>query len=283
MTIRAAAVLGAMCIFAIATNGQTQAPNPVEKVKWQPGPSVGDLNGLAEIRVPAGFVFAGAEDTQVLMEAMHNPVSRQEMGFVAPEGLEWFVVFEYEDVGYVRDDEKGSLDAAAMLESIKNGTEASNKERQRRGWATMNILGWEQAPRYNETTHNLEWAIKAESEGQQIVNYNTRLLGRGGVMRVTLVADPATYSLTLPKFKDVLAGYDFKQGKKYAEWREGDKIAKYGLSALVVGGAAAVAAKAGLFKWLWKILVVGAIAIAGMARSVYSRLTSRRRSPESKQ
>ena len=41
------------------------------------------------------------------------------MGFVAPAGEDWFAVFEFDDVGYVKDDEKDSLDANALLDSIK--------------------------------------------------------------------------------------------------------------------------------------------------------------------
>jgi uncharacterized membrane-anchored protein len=140
----------------------------------------------------------------MLMEAMQNPVSGKELGFVAPAKLDWFVVFEFDDVGYVRDDEKGSLDPDAMLQSMKAGTEAGNHERKRRGWPALNILGWEQKPHYNETTRNLEWAIKGESEGKPLINYNTRVLGRGGVMRVTLVTDPPQLATTLPMFKTVL-------------------------------------------------------------------------------
>lgn len=250
-----------------------QTPN-IEEVKWQEGPSIGDLSGTAEVRVPAGYVFAGANDTRILMDAMQNPTSGKEMGFIAPAGLDWFVVFEFDGVGYVRDDEKNSLDADAMLESIKKGTEAGNEERRRRGWPIMTILGWEQKPRYNEITHNLEWAIRGESEADLVINYNTRLLGRSGVMRVTLVTDPTTLSPTLPKFKDLLTGFDFKQGQKYAEYRQGDKVAKYGLMALVVGGASAVAVKTGLFKWIWKGAVVGFLALLAFLKSLFSRKKS---------
>ena len=135
----------------------------------------------------------------------------------------------------------------------------------------MTILGWEQPPHYNETTHNLEWAIKGESEGEAVINYNTRLLGRGGVMKVTLVTDPSILSATLPDFKNVLGTFGFKQGQKYAEFRKGDKIAEYGLSALIVGGATAVAVKSGMFKWLWKLIVVGFIAVSGFIKKLFSR------------
>lgn len=240
-------------------------------VKFQDGPSVGALKTTASIKVPAGYVFAGAKDTKTIMESMQNTVSGAEMGFIAPKGEDWFVVFEFDETGYIKDDEKGSLDAAAMLESIKRGTEESNKTRRERGWATMTITGWEQPPKYNETTHNLEWAIRGESENKPLVNHNTRLLGRGGVMRVTLVSDPAALKTVLPQFRTLMKGYDFNAGERYAEFKAGDKVAEYGLTALVVGGATAVAAKAGLFKWVWKLLVFAGVGIAAFLKKLFGK------------
>ena len=257
-----------MLLSVVAAYGQS--PN-IKDIKWQEGPSVGNLGNIADIYIPAGYVFAGPNDTRVLMELMQNPTSGKEMGFIAPAGLDWFVVFEFDDVGYVRDDEKNSLDAVSMLESIKKGTEAANEERRQRGWPIMTILGWKQKPHYNESTHNLEWAIRCESEGKIVINFNTRLLGRRGVMRVTLVTDPTSLSMTIPKYKNVLAGFDFARGEKYAEFRQGDKIAKYGLTALVTGGAAAVAVKTGMFKWIWKGLVAGFLALLAFIKRLFSR------------
>lgn len=245
--------------------------NPYEGVNWQQGPSIGALGRIAEVRIPAGYVFADGDGARKIMEASQNPTDGSELGFVSPANEDWFILYEFDEVGYIRDDEKGSLDADAMLDSIKNGTEESNKERRRRGWPTMKILGWEQKPRYNETTHNLEWAIRGESDGSPVINYNTRMLGRGGVMRVTLVTDPSKLAPALPKFKNVLAGFSFTQGHRYAEYLPGDKAAQYGLSALVVGGASAVAVKTGLFKWLWKAIVVGVAAVGAFFKNLFSR------------
>ena len=135
----------------------------------------------------------------------------------------------------------------------------------------MTIVGWEMKPRYDETTHNLEWAIRGESEGKPVVNFNTRLLGRKGVMRVTLVEDPSALEATLPLFKQALGGFSYKEGSRYAEFRSGDKVAKYGLSALVVGGAAAVAAKSGLLKGLWKLIVAAVAGGAAFLKRIFSR------------
>lgn len=264
--------IAVIVVLGLMLSVVAHAQNPdFESVNWQEGPSIGNLADVAQVRIPAGYVFTEANDTRILMEAMQNPTSGNEVGFIAPASLDWFVVFEFHDIGYVRDDEKNSLDAEAMLEAIKKGTEVANKERRRRGWPILTVLGWEQRPHYNEITHNLEWAIRGESEGNLVINYNTRLLGRRGVIRVTLVTDPAALSAILPKFKKLIAEFQFKQGQKYAEYRQGDKVAKYGLTALVVGGTSAVAVKTGLFKWIWKGLVAGFLAFLAFLKRLFSR------------
>jgi len=284
MKMRIFVAVSVLCIGALIVVGQSRkrpspspSPTPVftwedfDGVSWQKGPSVGELGTAAQVKVPEGFLFAGANDTRFIMQANHNPVTGKEMGFVAPAGEDWFAVFEFDEVGYIKDDDKDSLDTNALLDSIKAGTAAGNEERVKRGWPTMTIVGWETPPRYNDLTHNLEWAIRAQSEGSPVVNHNTRVLGRGGVMEVTLVTDPATLAETMPKFKTMLEGFQFKQGHKYAEFRAGDKTAAYGLTGLIVGGGTAALVKTGAFKWLWKLLVAGAAGVAALAKKLFSR------------
>lgn len=283
MKTRVFVAVSVLCVCALMVVGQSKkrpspSPSPTpdywstyENVTWQKGPTVGQLGINAQVKVPEGWIFAGARDTRTLMEATQNPISNLELGFIAPSSEEWFVVFEFDDVGYVKDDEKTSLDANAILESIKKGTEEANKERVKRGWPTLTVIGWEQAPRYNETTHNLEWATRAESEGSPSINHNTRLLGRDGVMRVTLVTGADTLAETMPKFRKMLEGYEFNTGHRYAEFRAGDRTAAYGLTGLIVAGGAAAAVKTGAFKWLWKVLVAAVVGVGALVKKLFSR------------
>ena len=283
MKTRVFVAVSVLCVCALLVVGQSKkrpspSPSPTpdnwstyQGVSWQKGPSVGQLGINAQVKIPEGYIFAGARDTRTIMEENKNPISNRELGFVALADEDWFVVFEFDDVGYVKDEEKTSLDANAILESIKEGTAESNKERVRKGWPTMTILGWEQPPRYNEITHNLEWAFRAESEGYPVINHNTRLLGRDGVMEVTLVTNPETLAETLPKFRKMLEGFEFNDGHRYAEFSAGDKTAAYGLTGLIVGGGTVALVKTGAFKWLWKLLVAGAVGVSALVKKLFSR------------
>jgi uncharacterized membrane-anchored protein len=90
-------------------------------------------------------------------------------------------------------------------------------------------------------------------------------------MEVTLVTDPTLLAETMPKFKKMLEGFEFKQGQRYAEFRAGDKTAAYGLTGLIVAGGTAAAVKTGAFKWLWKVIVAGAAGVAALAKKLFSR------------
>jgi uncharacterized membrane-anchored protein len=258
-----------------------------EKPDFLQGPAKAALGSIAEIQIPEGYQFTGAEGTKKLMEMLGNTVDGSELGFLAPTNSNWFVLFEFDDSGYVKDDDQDKLDADAILDSIRRGTELANKQRKKMGIPPVTVVGWEQAPKYNPETHNLEWCIRGESEGEPVVNYNTRVLGRKGVMRVTVVGDPEEVKIALPDFKQLMAGYHFVSGQTYAEYKPGDKVAKYGLAALVVGGAAAGAAKLGLFASLavflkkgWKLVVVAVVAVAAMFKKLFGRLLGNRSDSE---
>ncbi|HWL52158.1 MAG TPA: DUF2167 domain-containing protein [Chthoniobacteraceae bacterium] len=236
------------------------------------GPMVGDL-GMAQLQVPEGYIFAAGSDTRRIMEAMGNPPTDLECGFFAPEDMAWFVVYEFYDTGYIKDAEKEELDADALLASIREGTEAGNEERTRRGWHPLEIVGWEKTPFYNPTTQNLEWATRTRDKvnGEVGINYNVRVLGRRGTMAVTLVVDPEHLAGALPTFQKSLAGYEFKSGHRYAEWRQGDKIAQYGLTGLILGGGAAMASKFGLLQKLWKIILIPVFAVFGYLSKLFKK------------
>lgn len=264
-----AAVLVSSLLASPAPAQQSDSSaSPLAHIAWVAGPAIAQLGDVAELRVPESCRFTDAKGARQFMEATHNPPSDAELGVLlcrnVADSTRWFVVFEYNAVGLVKDDEKTSLDQAAILKTIRSGTEAGNEERRERGWAEIEVTGWQRAPYYDSLTHNLTWATRLRRKhapDDVTVNHSVRLLGRGGVMNADLVADPAQMESAVADFDAILTNYSFVSGQRYSEWRKGDKIAEYGLTALIAGGAGVAAAKLGLFGKLWKLILYAALAL----------------------
>lgn len=267
---------------------QEQDPQPEgnkPRIEWQHGPVKAKLGTQAEIDLPEGYLFADAANTVKFLEVTQNIPNGRELGTIGPRNGSWFAVFEFEDVGYVKDDEKDKLDADAILKSIKEGTEQANEERKKRGWAAFHITGWITPPHYDDLTHQLTWSIIGQSDGgTQSANYRTRLLGRRGVMSVELLVDPTLLDSALPVFTQVVnTGYTYTPENQYSAFVKGDKVAEYGLGALIVGGVAAAAVKTGFFKIILKALVVGwklVVVGVGAGLAFLKRLFTRRKRQE---
>jgi uncharacterized membrane-anchored protein len=235
------------------------------------GPFVAPLGSVARIKVPENYGFIESKDVGKFEEMLENPAGKNRMGaLISPEN--WFIIFSFEDIGYVKDDEKDSLDADAILASIREGSEASNAERRRRNWPEMHVVGWDQKPFFDPQTKNLTWAIQGESNGDKVTNYNSRVLGRGGVMSCNLVISPEELQRVVPTYKTVLQGFEYTEGNRYSEFRAGDKVATYGLAALVAGGSVAVLAKTGILGKLIKPIIIGVVALAGAIGAAFKRI-----------
>lgn len=243
-------------------------------LNWTSGPGTFEVTSRASITLPAGYDRLDAADTKTLMELYQNPSDGKEY-YVGPEDSRWFAVFQYDDAGHIKDNEE--IDPDALLKALREGTELGNRERRKRGWAEMNIVGWQYKPFYDGSTNRLSWAVLAESEGVNIVNFNTRLLGRTGVMSATLVADPELLNASIAEFEALLEGFQYNSGDTYAEYRPGDKLATYGLAALVTGGAAAAVAK-GAGKGMFKAIFVGVAALFAAIWGGMKRMFSRKKS-----
>jgi len=251
-----------LSLLAAAAVGAEAPP-----VAWVHGPAKVSLGSQAELDLPAGYQFADGPTTQKLMGQMGNHVSKNEVGLVAPsrQDADWIMIFEYDDIGFVKDDEKNKIDKNALLSSMKEGTEEGNKRRKEMGMPGLHVTGWFEEPNYDTKTHNLVWALSARDDAKhEVVNYNMRVLGRLGVMSVTLVDAPDRLAASRGEAETLMGAFSYKSGKSYAEFRPGDKVAEYGLMALVAGGAGAAAVKFGLFAWLAKILAKGGKAIVGL-------------------
>ena len=272
-TIFAALLLSPLLAWG---QGNPAVLEEMKKLQWQIGPTQGRIGTRAVIAVPQDHVFLDEGNTRRFLELTGNP-PRDGHYLFAPSSLNWFAVFSFDAAGYVKDDEK--IDADALLKTLKASDAPSNEERKRLGMEALYTEGWQVPPHYDLDTKRLEWGMRLRTgSNHYVINYSSRLLGRSGVMSAVLVADPETLVADTAQFKAALKDFSYVPGEKYSEFKAGDRIAEYGLAALIVGGAAAVASKkgfwsllAGFFAAFWKVLAgLGVAALAGLG-SIFKR------------
>ena len=229
------------------------------------------------VEVPAGYSFVAKEGADKLLESWGNLSDPTVEGLVVKDDAEWVIIYDFENIGYVKDDEKDEISSEdtqeEMLEAFKEGQEYANTQLEQRGLPKLFVEGWAVKPFYNDETNMLEYGLLLRDEaGEKSVNYTLQRLGRRGVTNITLLCNPDELEATIPEARKFNGLYEFNDGEKYAEYKDGDKLAEYGLIGLATGGALLGAAKLGWLAKLGKLgkgLIIGVIAVfAGLWKGI---------------
>jgi uncharacterized membrane-anchored protein len=258
-------------VLSSQTEKQASVDQQMRELSWHKPGSIGKFTDKAEFKVTEGYTFLSAADTDKFLKLTGN-MPQGNSYTIASTKTNWFGILRFSPEGYVKDDEK--IDPDALLKTLKEGNAAGNEERKKNGYPTMVLEGWFFPPRYDAENKRLEWGTRLRNEDQSLtVNVTTKILGRSGYTSAILVSSPDTLNEDLEDFKKALRNFEYVSGEKYSEWKQGDKVAAYGLGALVVGGAAAVATSKGGLK------AIGLAVIAGLAAAwaFIKRLISRKK------
>lgn len=240
---------------------------------------------IATLKLNDEFYYLDPKDSErLLTDGWGNPPGHKTLGMIIPKAVSplsekgWGVIVSYKNDGHISDDDAAKIDYAELLKQMQEDDAEDNKQRQQQGYAGLHLLGWAEPPHYDEATHKMYWAreLKADDATQNTLNYSIRVLGREGVLELNAVAamaDLPTIKQELPK---VLAATNFTDGNLYTDYNPStDKLATYGLAALVAGG---IASKAGLFAKIGimllaakKFVIIGLVAIVAFARKLFGR------------
>lgn len=275
-------VAACLAVMWITTVPATFAETPKADGNVTPGPAkikLGDM--LANLELPAKYAFVNKDVTEkFLKEQGSSPEGI--LGMIVPADEKdgnFFVVCRFEDVGYVNDDDAEKINANEILNSYKEGSKDQNEERKELNLPPIFVGGWAEAPHYKKDSHQVIWGIEIKDEerdGAPVmdINYNTRILGRRGVLSLNLVTAPQDLVANKAKVAKLLDSTTFIRTQTYADYVPGrDKKAEYGLAGLILGGGAmAAAAKFGIFgamgKWILGLVLVfkkfAIVAIAGI-------------------
>ena len=263
-----------------------QIQQMAKNLKYQQG-KISIQGGLATLDVPTNFCYLDAKDTKtVLVDFWGNPPAQIEgtLGMLIPTALSpldpdcWAVTISYSDSGYVKDSDAGKINYDDLLKQMQKAVHENNKTREEKGYPDIELVGWAAPPRYDANTHKLYWAKELSFQGQpeNTLNYDIRILGRRGVLELDAVAPMHELHDIEQQTPDILGMVDFDQGNRYADFDpKVDKVATFGIAALIAGG---VAAKLGLFKLIWvfilaakKFIIIGLAAIAAWFKKIFGK------------
>jgi uncharacterized membrane-anchored protein len=235
-------------------------------------------NGVASLVLPAGFKFLNKEQSaHVIVDLWGNPDAEGVLGIIFPEkdgpfaDSSYAYVVQYDESGYVEDDDADDMDYDALLKEMQAGEVENNKVRAQKGYEPMYLVGWAAPPFYDDERKVLHWAkeIKfGDSTGMNTLNYNVRVLGRKGVLVLNAVAVMSDLEMVKQHVPEVLGIVQFNDGYKYEQFDSSvDEVAAYGIGGLIAGK---VLLKVGLFGTIAKFLGpflkfiwIGLVAIAG--------------------
>jgi uncharacterized membrane-anchored protein len=233
----------------------------------------------AHLHLGEGFRYLPKADARKVLEQLWgNPPDDSIIGLIVPNDApllsdsSWATVVTYVDDGHVPDSDAEKIDYAKLLSDMKEQTQSQNEERKKAGYDAIELVGWAAPPRYDAQGKKLYWARELAIVGNSAhtLNYDIRVLGRTGYLSLNAIAAMSDLPKVESGMQRLLPMADFDSGQRYADFNPGtDKLAAYGIAALVAGG---IAAKAGLFAKLGVILLAAKkfiiIAIAAIGAAI---------------
>lgn len=246
-------------------------------------------NGVASLVLPEGFKFLDQEQSaRVIVDLWGNPDAEGILGIIFPEKDDVFAdssyayVVQYDEIGYVKDDDADDIDYDEMLKELQTGEVENNQARAQAGYEPMYLIGWAAPPFYDKDKKVLHWAKElkfGDSTGVNTLNYNVRVLGRKGVLVLNAVASMTELELVKKHIPEVMGIVQFNDGYRYEQFDSSvDEVAAWTIGGLVAGK---VLAKVGIFAVLakfGKFIVLGLIAIGG---AIWKFFTGRKKKDES--
>ena len=215
---------------ASSLEAEQEAAFKAAKAVQKAGPADITLRDQAHLKLPAGYIWVPTPAAAQLMRSMGNRTDDTFIGAIFPaDDGDWMAVVKFVKEGYIKDDDAKDWNADELLTSLKEGTEAANEERAKRGIPGIEVTGWAQKPQYDAATHRLVWSAlskkKGSDGGNPGVNYNTYALGREGYLSLNLITNANDLEKYKPDATQLLGALQYDEGKKYADFNAStDKV-----------------------------------------------------------
>jgi uncharacterized membrane-anchored protein len=201
----------------------------------------GGGGGAVRLDLIKGYVYIPPQDVPPLLRTLDaRAPAGQQMGAVAPVGKKvgaadyWVSVITYDAVGNVPEtgaDELGSLN---FIDSVKLARAPEPA-----------LQSFAATPSYDYSGKTLTWGEQYDARNRNAASlrYETRVLGRAGVVGITTIARPAQLEKVRTEARTVRSMVTFNAGQRYADFiSSSDRVSQYNLPGLIDGKARVTAA-----------------------------------------
>ena len=260
LAVTSYALLFSICSMAFPEDSTTllpQAEAPIieklnhqldsleNQIKYHTG-NIMLAGGKFNLRVPDEFLFIDAAQSRYILEELWGNLPDPEVaGMIVRKGFQpsklindYSFVIGYSDIGHVSVEKDAELNHTDLLANLKNNMLRSNESRLNMGLNTMAVSGWVMVPYFDHFKKALYWATRITANGtdEEILNYNLRLLGKTGVIKINAVATLDQLSDIKKNLPLIIAQTRFSAEERFEAFKEGtDRESKQNLTSLIAG------------------------------------------------
>lgn len=281
--------LSLICLFFIATVFSQTDSNPIDSIERSLKYERGTINlkgGIGKIVLPKGFKYLNAEQSvHVIVDLWGNPPGENlSLGMILPENQgvlsEAGYVFniQYDEIGYVKDDDADDIDYDELLTEMKNDFEEENKTRVKDGFDAIQMVGWASKPYYDADRKILHWAkeLKFGKAEVNTLNYNIRILGRKGVLVLNAIGTIKDLPLVKRDIHKVLDIVQFNDGFQYDDFDSSiDEVAAWTIGGLVAGKVLAKVGFLAIIAKFGKLIFIGILGLFATFKNKIRNLFSK--------
>ena len=174
------------------------------------------------------------------------------------------VAKKFNDDGYIKLDDWKNLKPDDLIKEKRENAKINNKDREAIGIALIDDVQWIDYPDLNKDTNSISYSFKVSwSDGDENMNKYLIILGRKGYTEFEILSEYSNENeFNAAKNLSQILQNNFKYNAEleYRDYKPGDKVAVYGIAALVATslGVKGLAKAGGLLlalKKFWFILL----------------------------
>ena len=171
---------------------------------------------------------------------------------------------KFNDDGYIKLDDWKDLKPDDLIQEKRENAKINNKDREAIGTALIDDVQWIDYPDLNKDTNSISYSFKVSwSDGEENMNKYLIILGRKGYTEfeiVSLYANENEFNAAKNLSQILQNNFKYNAELEYRDYKPGDKVAVYGVAALVATslGVKGLAKAGGLLlalKKFWFILL----------------------------